>query len=46
MLERGRAIRKTKGEYQIFKCSERGNKSNKIFAIRVHSEFIKSGYNI
>jgi hypothetical protein len=46
MLKRGKAIRKIKKEYQIFKCSERGNKSNKIFAVRMHSEFIKSDYNI
>jgi hypothetical protein len=46
MLEKGRAIYKTKKEYQIFKYSEKNNKNNKILAIRVHSEFIKSGYNI
>jgi hypothetical protein len=46
MLERGKVIHKTKKEYQIFKGSEKNNKSNKILAIRVHSEFIKSGYNI
>jgi hypothetical protein len=46
MLEKGKAIRKTKKKYQIFKCSERGNKSNEILAIKVYSKFIKSGYNI
>jgi hypothetical protein len=46
MLEKGRAIHKIKKEYQIFKYSERDNKNNKILAIRVYSEFIKSGYNI
>jgi hypothetical protein len=46
VLERGRAIYKTKGEYQIFEYSKKGNKNNKILAIRVYSEFIKSGYNI
>jgi hypothetical protein len=46
MLERGKAIRKIKKKYQIFKYSEKNNKNNKIFAVRVHFKFIKNDYNI